>query len=460
MGLYRISYLLLILLCSGICPRGSHATRYLTLGFISTSRYAKDPKWGPERRVMLHPKHFEQIPPERRAFVLFEEGYGERFGLSDQQIRGMGFEVVSKDDLWKAADVLLTPKVHIEDYRQVTNPGQALFGLQYLTYKKDALRAAIERRATAISLDAMKSTGPGYETTILWEHRGINGEAAVYDALAHTRKKIPSFTPKRALVLGFGNVSRAAVEQLRKVGVGDIMVATKRPTEGVGGKIPSVRYVTMRGGVGGEPVVLLDGEKEVPLLDLLDGVDVLVNGEFQPAKNPHPLMFVQSSDLDEHKQRLAGYAADLKAYRDGRRPSRPAKPRFRKPLLIIDIIAHRGTAFPFARNLPLLNPLRNATTLAGGDGAPVHWLYYAGFNMANANQDFANRASEAISGAIFEVIEALQLGNWLDNPQLQKAIRVYRGTVPEEQKALLGAFPELMSDPQLAEIYRQNEMAR
>ena len=53
----------------------------LTLGVIGTSRKPD------ERRVPIHPGHFERLPDDLRARVIVEQGYGERFGVVDDELR-------------------------------------------------------------------------------------------------------------------------------------------------------------------------------------------------------------------------------------------------------------------------------------------------------------------------------------------------------------------------------------
>ena len=41
-----------------------------------------------ERRLPLHPHHFDRIPDELRDCIYLEHGYGDNFGLSDDQLKG------------------------------------------------------------------------------------------------------------------------------------------------------------------------------------------------------------------------------------------------------------------------------------------------------------------------------------------------------------------------------------
>ena len=53
----------------------------LRLGIVSRSRKEN------ERRLPLHPRHLERLDPALRSQVFLEQGYGEDFGVSDDQLR-------------------------------------------------------------------------------------------------------------------------------------------------------------------------------------------------------------------------------------------------------------------------------------------------------------------------------------------------------------------------------------
>ena len=100
----------------GFCP--GHGTRPtmtdagLTLGVIGTSRKPD------ERRVPIHPGHFERLPDDLRARVIVEEGYGERFGIVDDELRPFVGRFASRDEVIAASDVVLLPKPQLEDLRE------------------------------------------------------------------------------------------------------------------------------------------------------------------------------------------------------------------------------------------------------------------------------------------------------------------------------------------------------
>ena len=56
----------------------------LSVGIIARSRKAD------ERRLAIHPRHLDRIEPALRDRVFLETGYGEHFGVSDEQLAAAG----------------------------------------------------------------------------------------------------------------------------------------------------------------------------------------------------------------------------------------------------------------------------------------------------------------------------------------------------------------------------------
>ena len=63
---------------------------YLSTGVVGTSRKEN------EARVPIHPRHLKRIPDELRGSLTFERGYGERFGVPDGEITGLGFSLAGR----------------------------------------------------------------------------------------------------------------------------------------------------------------------------------------------------------------------------------------------------------------------------------------------------------------------------------------------------------------------------
>ncbi|MCU1548602.1 MAG: alanine dehydrogenase, partial [Arthrobacter sp.] len=94
---------------------------YLTLGVLASTRKPD------ERRIAIHPLHLDRIAPELRQHLILEEGYGERFGVSDAQLATLVGRIAPRAQLLAEADVVLLPKPQPEDLAELRD-GQVLWG--------------------------------------------------------------------------------------------------------------------------------------------------------------------------------------------------------------------------------------------------------------------------------------------------------------------------------------------
>ena len=113
----------------------------LVLGVVGASRKPD------ERRVPLHPGHLDRIPDELRSSVLLETGYGERFGVADDELRPLVGGVLDRTALIAASDVLLLPKPQHEDLRDMRD-GQVLWGWPHLVQDEVMTQLALDKRLT------------------------------------------------------------------------------------------------------------------------------------------------------------------------------------------------------------------------------------------------------------------------------------------------------------------------
>ena len=67
--------------------------RKLTIGVVGTSK-KKD-----ERRVPIHPEHLPRLPEHLRRQLIFEEGYGVPFGISDLEIAAQVGGIATRSEL-------------------------------------------------------------------------------------------------------------------------------------------------------------------------------------------------------------------------------------------------------------------------------------------------------------------------------------------------------------------------
>ena len=80
-----------------------------------------------ERRLPLHPQHLGRIPDDLRASIYLERGYGDHFGLSDDQLKGWVAGFRTRERLVEECDVILQPKPVLSDVAELRG-GQVLWG--------------------------------------------------------------------------------------------------------------------------------------------------------------------------------------------------------------------------------------------------------------------------------------------------------------------------------------------
>ena len=68
-----------------------------------------------ERRLPLHTHHLGRIPHDLRDSVYLERGYGDRFGMADDQLKGWVAGFRTREQLVEECDVILQPKPLLND---------------------------------------------------------------------------------------------------------------------------------------------------------------------------------------------------------------------------------------------------------------------------------------------------------------------------------------------------------
>ncbi len=380
----------------------------LKLGVVGTSIKEN------ERRVGIHPKHFGRIPDAVRRQMVFEEGYGAPFGMSDATLGAAAGGTASRATLLSEMDAVLLPKPVPEDFRQLREGG-ILWGWPHCVQQREHTQAAIDRKLTLIAFEEMFVWGPD-------GHRGLhtfykNNEMAGYCAVLHALRLMGTDghygEPAKTVILSFGAVSRGAIYALKARGYRDITICVQRPDHLVREEVLGCHYVRMRPGQDGEPRMVAvehDGSSR-PLLDLIGEADILVNGIFQDPNRP--LMFVTDDEV-----------SDLKP-----------------GCVIIDVSCDEGMGFPFAK----------PTTFED----PMFWVGPVAYYAVDHTPTYLWRsASWEISAAIMPYLPKVLAGRdaWLTNETLRRAVEIDRGVI-QNQKILRfqKRRPEYPHDPLPAE---------
>ena len=92
----------------------------LTFGVIGTSKKED------EQRVPIHPDHLPRLPEEYRKHLIFEEGYGALFGVSDAEIAMQSGGIASRNELLTELGNVILAKPVLADLMDLREGGEPL----------------------------------------------------------------------------------------------------------------------------------------------------------------------------------------------------------------------------------------------------------------------------------------------------------------------------------------------
>jgi len=296
----------------------------LTWGVIGTS---KKPD---EERVPIHPDHLSRIPVEYRKQLIFEEGYGAAFGISDDEIAEQTGGIASRSELLADVGNVIIAKPTLADLKDIRVGGN-LWGYPHCTQQRSITQVAIDRKLTLIAFEDMfawNSAGQMGRHTF-YKNNEMAGYCAVLHALQLKGIDGHYGNQRKVTIFGFGAVSRGAIYALKAHGFRDITIFIQRPDNEVREEVLDCHYARVRNGGKDEPRMLVvehDGSERA-LSDMIAESDIIINGKFQ---NPdHPIDFVTEAEKDCLK---------------------PGS-------LIIDVSCDEGMGFYFAKPTTFKNPM-------------------------------------------------------------------------------------------------------
>ena len=357
----------------------------LTIGVIGTSRKTD------ERRYPVHPDHLKRIPEQLRKQLIFEQGYGEAFNVSDAQIAALTGGVASRSDILTKIGSVIIAKPVLADLQELREGG-TLWGYVHCVQQREITQAALDRKLTLIA----------FEDMFVWSPQGNvgrhtfykNNEMAGYCAVLHALqlKGIDGHygDQRKTIIFSFGAVSRGAIYALKAHGFRDITICIQRPDHEVREEILDCHYVKVRQGQHDEArmmVVEHDGTQR-PLTELISEADIIVNGTFQETANP--VNFVIESEAD-----------CLKANS-----------------LIIDVSCDEGMGFFFAKPTTFANPMFRYKTVD----------YYA---VDHTPSYLWESATRSISAAMIVYLPTVLAGKaqWQKDETIRRAINIEDGII-------------------------------
>jgi len=295
----------------------------LSLGVVARSRKEH------ERRLAIHPLHVERIEADLRVRVYLERGYGERFGVPDEQLAPWVAGFRTREQILADCDVVLLPKPQPQDLAEMRE-GQVLWGWPHCVQDEEITQLSIDRRLTLVAFEAMNYWSADGSFSLHVFHK--NNELAGYCSVLHALELIGATGDYgrrlRAAVISFGATGRGAVTALNALGVNDVDVLTHRDVNAVASPIHSARMVRFeRDPAAPGRCLALRDSGTVPLAAFLAGRDIVVNCVLQDTDAP--LMFVTGDELDS----------------------------FAPGSLIVDVSCDEGMGFSWARPTSFADPM-------------------------------------------------------------------------------------------------------
>ena len=344
-----------------------------------------------EHRLGLHPRHLERVPADLRERMYLEAGYGERFGVGDDELRELVAGVRSHEQLVAECDVILQPKPLHRDVAELRE-GQVLWGWPHCVQDQALTQLAVDRRLTLIAFEAMnhwKRDG-SFNLHVFHKNNELAGYASVLHAMALSGAT-GNYGPRlRAVVIGFGATARGAVTALTALGVGDVDILTHRQVAAVASPIHSARILHFDpDDTAGRVSHAVTPEGRVPLAQFLGEHDLIVNCVLQDTDNP--LVFLTDDDLAELSPGTT----------------------------VIDVSCDEGMGFSWARPTTFAEP-----TFTVGRNV----LYYA---VDHSPSYLWGSATWEISEALLPFLRTVMdgPGSWDRVPTIRRAIEIRDGVI-------------------------------
>ena len=323
--------------------------------------------------------------------MFLEEGYGERFGFSDEQLAPLVGGLRARDELLADCDVLLLPKPLPQDL-EALRTGQVVWGWPHCVQDREITQLAIDRRLTMIAWEAMNHWTADGNFSVHVFHK--NNEIAGYCSVLHALQLLGSTGDYgrrlRGVVISFGATARGAVRALSALGISDVTVLTQRSVSAVASPFASVRMRRFaRDPQNPTRTLALEPPGSGPLVDVLAEHDVIVNCILQDTEAP--LMFVMNEDVGA----------------------------FRPGTLFVDVSCDVGMGFEWARPTSFADPL-----LTVGQG--LH--YYA---VDHSPSFLWNSATWENSEALLEYLPVVMGGPdaWEADETIRRAIEIREGQI-------------------------------
>jgi H+-translocating NAD(P) transhydrogenase subunit alpha len=261
-----------------------------------------------ERRVALVPETVQKLT-QGGLEVLVEKGAGDSAWFPDGTYTEAGAAIVSTDELYATADVILTVTRPDEAALTRLRTGQAVIGMLAPLIDPHLADSLAERGVTAISLDGLPRTlSRAQGMDALTSQANVAGyKAALVAAEAYGRffplliTAAGTARPAKLLVLGTGVAGLQAIGTARRLGAQvsgyDVRPASKGEVESLGATFIELTSGVNAAGEGGYARELTAEERDAQQAELAGHIarqDVIITTAQVPGRRP-PLLVTEDA---------------------------------------------------------------------------------------------------------------------------------------------------------------------
>ena len=219
---------------------------------------------GEETRVALLPETVQAFT-DLKVKVLVEKSAGEKAFTADADYESAGATIVSRDDVYKKAEVLLQIQSPADEDLSKLKDNQVWVSAFNPLWNKELVKKFQQNGTTTFSLDSIPRTTRAQAMDILSSMATVAGYKAALEAALKLPTFFPMFMtaagtirPANVLILGAGVAGLQAVATARKLGaqvyVFDVRSAVKEEVMSLGGKFVEVEGATEDKAAGGYAV--------------------------------------------------------------------------------------------------------------------------------------------------------------------------------------------------------------
>jgi NAD(P) transhydrogenase subunit alpha len=257
-----------------------------------------------ERRVALVPEALGKLTAAGLE-ILVEAGAGAGAMIPDQAFTNAGARVVSTEDLYATADVILRVQKPSAEEAGRLRSGQTVIGLLSPLLDPALMGSLASAGVTAVSLDAIPRTLSRAQTMdALSSQANTGGYKAVLIAANTYGRYFPMLTtaagtakPANVLILGIGVAGLQAIGTARRLGAVvaayDVRPETAEQAESLGARFVRLKTSIDATGAGGYARELSADERaaqQAELNEVIAGQDVVITTAQVPGRKPPVLV--------------------------------------------------------------------------------------------------------------------------------------------------------------------------